>query len=445
MSFVLDKAVEGYDERLGLFETLPVETATEKIYEKTFHPVGQITKGATLEFDVQNNSSDYISLSGIYLLITLRILDDAGKAVKSTVNTNPHPVTFINYISSTCFRQVDVAIQHQVITSSVGSNFPYKVMLDTLLHTGKSEQESWLVMSGYEIDTAGSLDDCVPNDTTNSGLNKRYARSKTGKGVTYKTKLAVDILQQKKYLLPGVPINFKLYPASDLFCLMYGKQKGEAVSKSFSYDIMNAALIVPHVKVNPGLFIAHTDLLKSEMALYPFTRSEIKSYNVTKGAQSWSMDSIFQDCIPHRLVITLVLSQGYSGSNLKNPFELRHANVNYLDFQVDGQSNGNEVLQPNYTTGNYVNAYSKLLDSTPTNQKELPNISYYDFKRGYAIYVLDVNKRMEGDYTKPVRRGQTRLNIKFSTALTHDVSVIVYGTFDSLMKIDHSKNVYVEQ
>ena len=444
MSFVLDKAVEGYDERLGLFETLPVETATEKIYEKTFYPIGQITKGTTLEFDIQNNSSDYISLSGIYLLITLRILDDAGKAVKSSLNKNPHPVTFINYISSTIFRQVDVSIQHQVITSSVGSNFPYKVMLDTLLHTGKSEQESWLVMSGYHIDTAGSLGDCDPTDTTNSGLNKRYAISKTGKGVTYKTKIAVDILQQKKYLLPGVPINIKLYPASDLFCLMYEKQVGDAVSKSFSYDIMDAALVVPHVKVNPGLFIAHNELLKSEMALYPYTRSEIKSYNITKGAQSWSMDSIFQDSIPHRLVIALVESQSYIGNNLKNPFDLKNLNLNYLDFQVDGQSNGNEVLQPNYTTGNYVGVYSRLLDSTPTNQKEIPNISYYDFKRGYAIYVLDVNKRIEGDYTKPVRRGQTRLNIKFSTTLTNDVSVIVYGTFDSLMKIDHSKNIFVE-
>ena len=50
----------------------------------------------------------------------------------------------------------------------------------------------------------------------------------------------------------------------------------------------------------------------------------------------------------------------------------------------------------------------------------------------------------DGTYTKPMRCGQTTLTAKFSNALTTGSTVIVYGSFDGLMKIYYSKNVTVE-
>ena len=40
MSFVLNNAPEGFDERLAFFNVPPVETAIEDIYYKEYRPTG---------------------------------------------------------------------------------------------------------------------------------------------------------------------------------------------------------------------------------------------------------------------------------------------------------------------------------------------------------------------------------------------------------------------
>ena len=216
MSFVLDKASEGYDERLSLFNVPPVQTAIQEIYVKDYRPLGQLSRGCTLEFDVPNNTSDYIIMNEISLLLTLKLYDD-----KNVVVTVANDVGLINYPAATIFRQLDLSIQQQIISSSVGANYPYKAMLDTLLNTGEHDQSSWLVLGGYEKDTAGSLDSFEPATTSNSGLDNRYDKTKEGKPATFKTKLYSDVLEQKRLLLNGLPMNFKLYPSAEKFCLMY--------------------------------------------------------------------------------------------------------------------------------------------------------------------------------------------------------------------------------
>ena len=241
MSFILDKSKEGFDERLNVFTVPPVETAMQQIYVKEYRAIGQISKGSTIEFDVQNNSSDYIILKDIYLNLWLDILDDKDVKIKPT-----HKVTYTNLPSASVFRQVDVQIQQQVITSSVGPNYPYKAMLDTLLYTGKNDQLTWLSLGGYTKDTAGNLDDFRPNSTANGGLSTRYTKSRHGKATSYKTKLFVDILQQDRLLLNGLPINIKLYPALDKFALVYETPTGTNKDcPRYSVNISNALLYVP--------------------------------------------------------------------------------------------------------------------------------------------------------------------------------------------------------
>ena len=77
MAYVLQNAKQGYDKRLALFNSPPVETAIREIYYKDYKPISQMSTGtSTLEFDVQNSSSDYIMLDDISLLLTLQILND---------------------------------------------------------------------------------------------------------------------------------------------------------------------------------------------------------------------------------------------------------------------------------------------------------------------------------------------------------------------------------
>ena len=439
MSFVLNKAKEGYDNRLALFNVPPVETGIVDIYYKDFRPTGQLSKGATLEFDVNNTSSDYIIPSDISLLLTLQLLDDKNKPI-----TSANEVAFVNFPASSIFRQQDLSIQQQIITSSVGSNHPYKCMFDVLLNQGRNDQLSWMALGGFEKDTAGSMDDFQAKDTGNTGLSNRYNKTKDGKKVIYKTKLFSDICQQERLLVNGLPINVKLYPSTDQFSLLYKTQPSTSeASKSYSVNIEDATLIVPFAKINAGMLMAQAELMKREMALYPFTRSEIKGYNIPKGSYSWTMDNLFQDSIPKRMVLAFVESSAYSGHEQMNPFDFKTFDVSYIDFQVDGQTSGAQILQPDYTNGNYVTAFSRLFECMPPDQKEPPNISYYDYANGYSMYLFNLETSKDSLYSNPLKRGQTRLTVKFKKALTEPVTALVYGSFEALMKVDQARNVLV--
>ena len=192
------------------------------------------------------------------------------------------------------------------------------------------------------------------------------------------------------------------------------------------------------------MLMAQAEILKREMALYPFTRSEIKTYNIPSGGKQWSMDNLFQDAIPNLVRIAIVESEAYTASNEKNPFEFKNLDLNYIDFQVASQSNANEVLQPDFHNNNYVRAYSRLHENISSNQKEPPYISYVDYKNGYTIYVFNLSQCKNADYSKPVKRGQTRLTLKFAKKLENPITVIAYGSFEAVMKVDSSRNVIVE-
>ena len=276
MTFILEKARKGYDKRLSLFNSPPVEVAIQEIYHKHYRPISQITRDSTLEFEVYNNSSDYILMNEITLLLSLQILTDTGKRIKLGNN-----VALVNFPACTIFRQQDFAIQHQILTSSIGTNFQYKAVLDALLRYGQNDQLSWMSVAGFNKDGAGDkiIDDHNPANSPNDGLNSRYERTKGGQIAQYKTKLFNDVCDQERFLLNGLPINLKLYQAKDKQRLMYadivssyfsnkftGDTDGKATpttpvpptsplpppkedAEYYVLDIVDATLVVPYAKI----------------------------------------------------------------------------------------------------------------------------------------------------------------------------------------------------
>lgn len=462
MAFVIDGAAEGFQDNLALFTVPPVETGIQDIYVKEFRPVGVISGSSVLEFDIQNNSSDYIMLDKARINLSLKINNEEGSPIGEQ-----DKVCLVNCPGGSIFRQVDLNLQQTLITSSIGTNYPYKVILDILLNTGVNDQLSWLGIGGYVKDTAGVLDDF--EGSANTGYIQREEFTKNGKTGMFSCKLFADITNQKRLILNGVPINIKLFPATDTFRLMYKTLENQLsqlspldemnseetpikkfksipsrTSKHYSVQISDASLSIPFVKIHPGLITQHNEMISKSPAIYPFERSDIKAFNIPINSYSWSMENIFQDCIPKKLVIAFVASSAYSGNNQKNPFNFHHFDLNYLSFQVNGQNAPAQALQPNFETNHAVRSYATLFESAPPWQKESSAIGYFEYLRGYTIYILDLEKSKGLEFTNPVRKGNTSISVRFAKALPEPVTVLAYGTFDSLLNIDVARNVIVQ-
>ena len=133
--------------------------------------MGQINKGSAIEFNVPGTSNDYIDLAKTRLHVKLRILRTDGTPIDSS-----DEVSLSNLCLHSLWCQVDVSLGQKVITTSIGINYPYKAILDVLLHYGHDAKDSQLQAEGYYKDTAGAMD----MTSGNSGYLQRRTLTRYG-------------------------------------------------------------------------------------------------------------------------------------------------------------------------------------------------------------------------------------------------------------------------
>ena len=205
-----------------------------------------------------------------------------------------------------------------------------------------------------------------------------------------------------------------------------------------------------NVRVQPSVLVAQDEILLKTPAVFPYWKSDIKSFGIPTGSYTFSVDDIFHGQVPARLYVALTSSSGYSGSFAKNPFDFHHYNLNYLELAVDGQSVPGVAFQPHFQPNpdvpgrslsiGYVHEFLSLFKSRYP-QAEGNNIQRADYPGGYAIYVFDVKPGVDDSLFSIPQKGQTRLNARFAQELLEPVTVIAYGMFPSEFKIDHTRNV----
>ena len=99
------------------------------------------------------------------------------------------------------------------------------------------------------------------------------------------------ILDQDRLILNGVALNIRLFQASNAFRLMTPSDK------KYKVVITNALLKVCQVSVNPSMILAHDQALSKSLALYPFWRSDIKTFTIASGFHTFMTDYIMEMCL----------------------------------------------------------------------------------------------------------------------------------------------------
>lgn len=218
------------------------------------------------------------------------------------------------------FSQVDVNVQ-QHPTTEVGANYAYKAYLDTLLECqNQHDLECQLFLKD---DSGVDMDDTDPSGR-NSGLFLRAVHRTLSKELDLTGRLHVDICQQNRLILNGVHINIKLWQSSDPFRLL-----AKDGSENYKVRITEAALKVASVKVNPDVILSQSDVIKASNALYPYSRSVIKTYSVPQGQFSFITDDVFQGEVAQQLIVGVVEAAAVHGTYVKTPFNFQHFNCNY--------------------------------------------------------------------------------------------------------------------
>ena len=419
---------------IALFQRGATEKAVQEVVWVNYRPVGQISSGSVIEFNINGTSGFYILLSKSKLHLKVRIIKDDGTPVASTDN-----VALVNLSLHSLFRQVDVMLNQQIITKSIGVNYAFKAMIDILLNYAHDVKDCQLQSEGYYKDVAFFFDDV----TANGGHMQR--KSLTEAGVAdFESTLHIDVAQQPKAILNGVQTTVRLYQSDDSFRLM------STEGATYRVEIVDAIFKACKVKVKPSVLVAQDEVLLKTPAVYPYWQSDIRTFGIAQGSYTFSVDDMFQGRVPAKLFVGFVSSAAYSGDITKNPFNFKHFYLNYLELAVDGQSVPTVPFQPHYQDNTvaagqtlpigYIAEFLSLFKSRYP-QAEGNWIQRADYPGGYAIYVFDVKPGTSENLFSTPQKGHTRLSVRFERELQEPVTAIVYGTFPNQFHIDHARNV----
>ncbi|UYV63397.1 hypothetical protein LAZ67_2003955 [Cordylochernes scorpioides] len=387
---------------LDLFSGLPIQVAIENSDFEEVHPIATLSDGP-IEFYIPGTFEHYIDPSFIFLQLAVKISKRDGSALAATDKVGP-----INYLLNTAFENRNALL-----------NFP------------ENAQKTFLKSSLFEKDTAKYFDETDPNGN-NLGLKARHAVMDLNKEITLFGAMNLDLSFQHKLLLNGVSLKIRLHRAKNSFVLMSNTQ-------GFVLKITKASLLVRKVTVSLSVVLAHNKTLENGVAKYPIRKVDVKTLTIPSGTHSTILPNLFLGPVPNRIVIGFVMNGAYSGDFTKNPFNFQNFNINYISLKIGQRVLPNRPLTPQFSEGEFYRSYVDLFSNMGRylSSGEL-NITPEEFQNGLTLFAFDTTPDLCASdlHSSATQNSNISLEVKFSSALTSTINVILYSEFQSEIHID---------
>jgi hypothetical protein len=215
----------------------------------------------------------------------------------------------------------------------------------------------------------------------------------------------------------------------------------------YKVKITSARLELMKVKMSPTILISHNKELEKRSAIYPIRRGELKTFSIGVGSLQVTKESLFTGKLPRRLVIGLIDSAAFAGNVAKNPFAFSHFGVNSVSVLVDGDRYPSRALTPDFTNGHYVEAFQTLFTgSGMTNEDRSLSINRTEYANGYTLYVIQISPgEPDSGVYELTQKGAIRLEMSFKTALTSNITALVYSEFQDQIEIDRDRSIMLDR
>ena len=436
------KEPEIHTEELALFSRPPMNVAEDKISWTEIRP-SFMSSGeySSVQFNIPGNSSQYVKLSDSELHVKVRIEKEDGTDFDKADGRKESGLP-IDLILHSMWSSVDIKMNHALVSTS-GTDYMYKALFETLLNYNENAKRIQLANAGFSGDSGNFAQTHPLTPPLNKGLKVRYIWFEENTvSVEFIGPLMADICNQDRLILPGVDIDIKLWPTRDEFRLMVNPNdiRCRLILEDISFHVCK-------VKVSPEVMMGHNAGLEIADSVYPFQRTDIRTFNVSDNLYATNLEDIWQGEVPTRLVVGMVKSQAYNGDMSLNPFHFQHFDLSSIGFYVDGEPTPRESIKMDVENGQYLEG---LISLYRVSGKLMENsdigISRENYKQGYTLIGFDVDPTTSADfrYIRQPRQGHTKLEIKFKDPLPDPVTLILYATFPEVMTIDQTRNVQLE-
>ena len=322
--------------------------------------------------------------------------------------------------------------------------YPYLAYFRSLMYEKDSTKKARLTEQLYYPDTAGFFEETNPNGG-NFGLFTRHQFAKSSNVIELAGPIFNDCLMLNRYLINGIKLGITMKRTSPTFCLM---SAGEVATTAENYQVIieDAFLRLYRLKVNPAILVAHSKLMKTVTAKYPFTKRSIKCCNVPPNQTMFHWSHMTESPLPKFVAVAFCSNQGVVGSYSHNPWNFLNGDVRQISLHVNGVSVPADPIDVFYdidgTEGERsLQVFDRFFDAVTGR---CLNIDREHVKKGYAVYIFSLDQEYSYEIQFPLlKSGEMSLNVKLGTPLVEGATCILYAERYGMLEVDEARNITV--
>ena len=430
MAFLHSKSEAIKKPETALFEIPGTQTDIDKSYWDTYQPSNSLDDNSQIEYHVSGQGNVCLDLLHTMWYVKCQILKKDGKLL-----VDKEDVGITNNFQHSLIADCIVKLNGH-LTTPLANNYSQKANFENTHGFGPAAKQSHLQSQMYYKDTAGFM-----NDRTDK--NKGYVTRKEfialSKPFEMFGPLYCDIFTINRYMLNEVNMDVKIVLNDPAYCLM-------AAANDYKIKILEAVLYVRKVELGATLMLNIHETLKDKTAKYPYVRTEMKTFKISRELQMKVADNIYNGVQPKRVVIGFLRDTALAGTITENPYNYENFGISKLVLYSAGQQFPQNVLQPDFTNvGGSVVSYSSLYSGSGIHYGDEGNdISRLDYAKGYTFWSFDFTPDLSaasGSHWNPIRLGNLRIDISLTPGLTTNITGLVYAEFDALMQVDLKRNI----
>jgi hypothetical protein len=356
------------------------------IYVKIDAPGGR----GPYNFPITPKGDQYIQMNQMRLWIQGSVLlADGTKAVAAD------GIGVINLMANSLFKTMELEVGGKLIPDLQSTHANFKAYLETLLSYGEEARGSHLQASGFSLDAPKAYDDVkhgtttkeAPNaNTANTGLIARRGLVAASRTFDFMIPLHYDFFNCDRLLPPGIEMTLKLTREDDNFVLL-----NKDASKQYEIILSKLILCVPYITIAPDIVAQHKIWIKSGPIVLPIKKTEVTVFHRPAGIVNVSLSSLLMNRVPKTLIIGMVATPSYNGSQTTNPYRFQHFNVNHVCIKHNGASIPSEPYMPDWTNKLYMREYRAFFDNTGVGTDNLGSaITPEQYADGSTLFAFDL-------------------------------------------------------
>jgi hypothetical protein len=404
---------------LAIFSLPLTEASISSSEYQPFYPISSYKESFNpIEFIVSNSNNLYLDLYNSYLYVKANITKSDGTKLPAGELVAPGNL-FLHTMFQNCCVQI-----HGCTISDSANMYPYQAWIQNQLYYGTEKKSGELSTELYYKDS--SPDDYNP--ATNPGFKARMDIASGSKSFEMIGRLENALFQQRRYIPTNTPVRVCLGRSPPEFALSCATVTSPC---PYQINIDQTILYIKMQQVMPNLLSQHQKLFdRGQKSIYPYTESRVKALTIPTGSMGTVGQLLFSGQLPEIITVGLVTWVSAAGVLNKNPFNFAHHNLSAITLYVENEQ---KQINFDFSKSEYLTGYKSLFEmgQDPWTGN---GISRADYINGNVLSVFQVRPTYEGALHQQ-QIGQVKLEMKFSSAVTEPLNVIVWARFQKTMQI----------